>query len=516
MTELHVTPRSRAALAEAAPTRPITLAITAIGGQGGGVLADWIVSLASAEGYIAQYTSVAGVAQRTGATIYYIELFPKALAQAADAQPVMALMPAPGDVDVVLATELMEAGRALVRGLVTADRTTLVASSHRIYGVGEKTAMGDGLARSDKVIEAAERRAKKLVLFDMAELAERNGSVISAVMFGALAGSKALPFAASAYEAAIERGGVGVKASLIAFRAGLERAQAEVQPAQPPAGPLATPQATSQAGATLLARIAASFPPALAPVLAEGARRLCDYQDAAYAETYLDRLDGVLAADRAADGERHGYHLTEEAARGLALWMSYEDTLRVADLKTRASRFARVRDEVKAAPDQIVYTREFVHPRLEEVCDTLPAGLGRWMLDTPWVAKRLEPLFANGRKLSTGKLGGFLTLYILAALRPTRRASLRFQRETAAMLVWLERVQAAASCDYELGVELALCQTLVKGYGDTHARGMRSFDAIMAEADRGTLDAARIARLRNAALADEAGKALTAELATAG
>lgn len=516
MAKLYVTPRIRAALADSASARPITLAITAIGGQGGGVLADWIVSLAGAEGYIAQYTSVAGVAQRTGATIYYIELFPKALAEAAGAEPVMALMPVQGDVDIVLAAELMEAGRALVRGLVTADRTTLIASSHRIYGVSEKTAMGDGLAKSDKVIEAAGRRASKLVLFDMAELAEQNGSVISAVMFGALAGSKALPFPAAAYEAAIERGGVGVKASLRAFRAGLERAQTEARPAQPLTAALTAPQATSQAGARLLARIAEVFPTALAPVLAEGARRLCDYQDATYADAYLDRLNAVLAADRAADGERHGYRLTEEAARGLALWMSYEDTLRVADLKTRASRFARVRDEVKAAPDQIVYTREFVHPRLEEVCDTLPAGLGRWVLGTPWAAKRLEPLFANGRKLSTGKLGGFLTLYILAALRPTRRASLRYQRETAAMLAWLERVKAAAGRDYELGVELALCQTLVKGYGDTHARGMRSFDAIMAEADRRTLDAARVARLRAAALADEAGEKLKAELAAAG
>jgi indolepyruvate ferredoxin oxidoreductase, beta subunit len=513
MTELQITPRTRTAAT--APTRPITLAITAIGGQGGGVLADWIVSLASAEGYIAQYTSVAGVAQRTGATIYYIELFPKAAAEAAGAQPVMALMPAPGDVDIVLATELMEAGRALVRGLVTADRTTLVASSHRIYGVGEKTAMGDGLARSDRVIEAAEKRARKLVLFDMAELAERHGSVISAVMFGALAGSTALPFPASAYAAAIERGGVGVKASLAAFHAGLQRAQAEAT-ISPAGSRPATPQPTTQAGAKLMARIAATFPPALAPMLAEGVRRLCDYQDAAYAEAYLDRLDGVLAADRAASGERHAYALTEEAARGLALWMSYEDTIRVADLKTRASRFTRVRDEVKAAPDQIVYTREFVHPRLEEVCDTLPAGLGRWILETPWAARRLEPLFAEGRKLSTGKLGGFLTLHILATLRPTRRASLRFQRETAAMLAWLERVKAAAARDYDLAVELALCQTLVKGYGDTHARGMCSFDAIMAEADRGGLNASRVARLRKAALTDEAGDALKAELAAAG
>ena len=49
-------------------------------------------------------------------------------------------MPLPGDVDIVLASELMEAGRAVQRGLVTPDRTTLIASTHRVYSIAEKTA----------------------------------------------------------------------------------------------------------------------------------------------------------------------------------------------------------------------------------------------------------------------------------------------------------------------------------------------------------------------------------------
>ena len=56
--------------------KPLALAVVAMGGQGGGVLADWIVSLAEAQGWMAQTTSVQGVAQRTGATIYYIEMLP--------------------------------------------------------------------------------------------------------------------------------------------------------------------------------------------------------------------------------------------------------------------------------------------------------------------------------------------------------------------------------------------------------------------------------------------------------
>jgi indolepyruvate ferredoxin oxidoreductase beta subunit len=104
----------------------LSLAISALGGQGGGVLADWIVGAAERSGYTVQATSDAGVAQRTGATIYYLELLPAPARRTSEADPVLALMPVPGDVDVVIASELMEAGRAILRGLVTPDRTTLM------------------------------------------------------------------------------------------------------------------------------------------------------------------------------------------------------------------------------------------------------------------------------------------------------------------------------------------------------------------------------------------------------
>ena len=73
----------------------ITIAILAMGGEGGGVLADWLVDLAEHERILAQTTSVPGVAQRTGSTIYYLELFPEA-APAAGKEPVLALLPVPG------------------------------------------------------------------------------------------------------------------------------------------------------------------------------------------------------------------------------------------------------------------------------------------------------------------------------------------------------------------------------------------------------------------------------------
>ena len=126
-------------------------------------------------------------------------------------------MPLPGDVDVVLASELMEAGRAVQRGLVTPDRTTLIASTHRVYSIAEKSALGDGRVDSAALLAHADAAAKRFIRFDMAAAAEQTGSVISAVLFGALAGTGVLPFSRAQFEATIERGGVGVAPSLKAF-----------------------------------------------------------------------------------------------------------------------------------------------------------------------------------------------------------------------------------------------------------------------------------------------------------
>lgn len=214
----------------------IKLAIMAVGGQGGGVLSDWIVAVAERNGYVAQSTSVAGVAQRTGATIYYVEMAPDT-----GRLPVFALSPSQGDVDILIAAELMEAGRAVMRGFVTPERTTLIASSHRIAAVSEKIEPGDGRASSPKVAEAAEAASKRFIAFDMERIAVSAGSVISASLFGALAGSDALPFRRESYEAVVKASERGAKASMAAFAAAYDRARRDGAVAVPrqisPGGP---------------------------------------------------------------------------------------------------------------------------------------------------------------------------------------------------------------------------------------------------------------------------------------
>jgi indolepyruvate ferredoxin oxidoreductase, beta subunit len=501
--------------------RPITIAILAMGGEGGGVLADWIVGLAEHNRYIAQLTSVPGVAQRTGATIYYLEMYPRAAITNATHEPVLALMPVPGDVDIVIASELMEAGRAIQRGLITPDRTTLIASTNRVFSMTERIALADGRVDDAKLIEACRSAARTMHAFDMAALAEATGSVISAVLFGALAGAGVLPFPRQAFEGAIKRGGKGVQASLAAFTAGFEATTAGTATVRTPAVTLPPPTLDGQDSdetptkasphkpipAELLQETD-RFPANARTIVRAGVERTADYQSLAYVRLYLERLAPIASADK--DGR-----LVSETARQLALGMTYEDTIRVAELKIRLSRFERVRAEVRVNDDQILEIAEFMHPRTQEIADTLPATLGRLILNTGWVRRLMDRTTRKGRVVKTTSLSGFLLLYLVASLKPLRPRSLRYSVEQRQLADWLATVRRLAATHYDLAIEVATARNLVKGYGDTHERGRARFETLMgvlpALAQRAD-GAAQLAMLRKAANADDTGSALNAAI----
>src|SRR5262249_48551730 len=282
--------------------RPVTLLIAAMGGEGGGVLTSWIVNAARKSGYPVQATSIPGVAQRTGATTYYIELVPATYADIQDREPVLDLHPAPGDVDIVVATELLETGRVIEKGYVSPDRTMLIASTHRIYALGEKMAMGDGRFDGDKVVAAAKQMAKKTLLFDMEKAAADSGSVINSVILGAIAGAGVLPIARETFKDCIKEEGIAVKANLAGFAAGLAYGKGEVVELKRKRELTLTPPPppeyrTHTAAAELRGRIERDYPKALHPLLLEACGRTLDYQDARYARLYLNRLDTVTAID---------------------------------------------------------------------------------------------------------------------------------------------------------------------------------------------------------------------------
>jgi indolepyruvate ferredoxin oxidoreductase beta subunit len=503
--------------------RPITLLIAAMGGEGGGVLTSWIVSAARKAGYPVQATSIPGVAQRTGATTYYIELIPATYGEIQDREPVLDLHPAPGDVDIVVATELVETGRVIEKGYVSPDRTLLIASTHRIYALAEKMAMGDGRFDSDKIMAAAKQMAKKTLLFDMEKAAADSGSVINSVILGAICGAGVLPIPRETFEETIKEEGIAVKANLNGFASGIAYGKGEVVELKrkrdmtlTPQPAAATAHRTHPAAAELKARIEKDFPKTLHPLILEACGRTLDYQDAKYARLYLDRLDTVVAIDRARND--NDWRLASETARHLGLRMTFEDVIRVAQLKTRPSRMARVRREVQAAPEQLVKQTEFLKPGIDEFASLMPPWMARpvirWAEKTPTRKKKTH----IGMYIRTDTVTGYMKLRMMAGMRWWRRAGYRYKEEQKQIERWLDLVRQSAALGKEFALEVVELARLIKGYGSTHKRGSGNFDMIVAAivepalaAKRGA--AAAVKKARDAALADPEGETLSKTIA---
>lgn len=583
--------------------RPISMLIAALGGEGGGVLTDWIIAAAASCDLPVQSTSIPGVAQRTGATTYYVEIYPMPWRELGGKRPVLALAPGIGDVDVVVASEFLEAGRAVAGGFVTPDRTLLIASTHRSHAIAEKMAIGDGRFDAARLMGAAERNARSHLLFDMDAVANTACAMINSVMLGAVAASGGLPIPAAAFEAAI-RMGRSSDANLRGFRAGFTAAERLAAPRSSPApasvgvspsptcpsrvtseaiaygattvplpfcrdrvaargrfsklrlaiqslwrGPLTRPAADpsphaveGREGAELLQQTgrgdagAACDHPALArgdgaakapgtleneaagfgvaaDIVSEGLRRLVAYQDACYARLYLDRLARV--AEAGAPGR-----LTREVARHLALRMSYEDVIRVAEAKIAPERMARIASRMSARPGEPVAIVEFLKPGIAEICSVLPPFIARPITAIAerrgWIDK-----FHWGMEIKTNSVSGYLRLLALARLRRFRPRSFRYKEEQRAIEAWLALIIEAAPKSNELALEIVECARLIKGYGDTLKRGAANYAAIERNVIQPTLAGAlglsrgidAVASARVAALADAEGEALAKCLA---
>lgn len=474
--------------------RPVAILVGALGGDGGGVLCDWIVAAAQSEGLAVQATQIPGVAQRTGATTYYLEVMP----HGGRPGSVLALNPAIGEVDVALATELLEAGRMIFNGFVSPDRTTLIASTHRVLAIGERSAMGDGSFDVGRLLRAVKERSKEQILFDMDQAAEESGGVINAVLLGALAGSGKLPIPDAAFEAAIRHAGKSIDTNLAAFAFGRGHARGELEQA---VREHRKRQAAAKGVEDLIERARKAFPAASLDVVEEGIRRLTAYQDRGYAALYLDRLAG-LPTD-----------LVRDVAHHLAVRMSFEDVIRVAQAKTSAERMARVRAEVRAKDHEPLQITEHFKPGNEEIAALLPPSLARWLL-------RQRPFHISMHVRST-TVWGFLRLRLLAGLRWWRPHSFRYVEEQAEIERWLGQIRAAVPLGGDLAREIAELARLIKGYGDTYKRGLGNYrrisDEVILPALAGRLmpraAADAVANARVAALADPEGESLSRTLA---
>ena len=213
---------------------------------------------------------------------------------------------------------------------------------------------------------------------------------------------------------------------------------------------------------------------------------------------------------------QHAFAVTRETARFLALWMAFDDIVRVAALKCRASRFARVRREVAARDDDIVRIVDHFKPGMAEFAGLLPAALARRLVawDRARQARGSEA-FGMALHLRTDSVLGF------RAAAPAGQPALAAAqwralppRAGADRALADRRGARPRYSDVALAHEIAQCGRLIKGYGATNERGKANLQHILDHLASGgsfastAARAAAIAQAREAALADEGGKAL--------
>ena len=501
-----------------AQTRPTALLICALGGEGGGVLTEWLVDVARHAGYAAQSTSIPGVAQRTGATTYYLEVFPIPLAELAGKRPVFSLNPVPGALDGLVSSELLETARQGALGLPSPERTLVITSCARTLTTQERMELGDGRADTEGLLAVVRAISREHHVIDMADLAQRAGTLVSAVMLGTVAASGLLPFPRAAYEAVIGKGGGSAAASLRGFASGWGAVDAPRNTLRKQAALvtnlLSNEEHKTHAKQQVTADFLHNFPPQTHTLLTLGHARMVEYQGNTYAALYLTRLQQVLKAETAADPlSKNGFSTTVAMARWLALWMAFDDIVRVADLKSSARRWQRVKAEVKAGGSDLLKVYDHFKPGAAEFAALLPPALARPVLawDRRRQAKGKTP-WALPLKVGTHSVGGMLALRVLASLKALRPASSRYAQEQALIETWLARVVTATSADWKLGHEVAQCGRLIKGYGSTNERGKENLLHIIHHLAGGSSPAAgraaAVAAARHAALSDEAGSAL--------
>lgn len=451
---------------------PVRILITALGGQGGGTLMNWLVAAARTNGYRVQATSVPGVAQRTGSTSYYIELADHTH------QGVFNLVPMPARVDVVICSEWIEAARVIEAGLVSPKRTTLIASTNRVYATAEKINLADGRFDIASVEKAAREMSMQCHLLDLQQIASDHNTYISATLYGAVAASGALPWGLEDSRKILLNG------SHSASVAGFDAAATAVCAGNPV-------RANHREAMSV---------DALTHIACED---LCQYQDESYASLYRDRLAVLFANKNLTDDFK------AEVVRRLANWMMYEDIARVAELKTSRQRYRSIAQECQLAPGQTIRITEYLKPRVEEIADMLPVKYGEWLLRRAAAGKSL-PLVGGGRRIPSNSAWGYWILRVAAALKKIRRRSLRFQQEQAAIDRWLQALQASVLRAPEFAVVLAGLPKLRKGYSDTLQRGVRAYDSIFDSVVQPTLanavinpNASVLQRAVDAALKDE-------------
>ena len=266
---------------------PVSVLVPAVGGQGGGVLPSGSWRPRSS-------TDIPSTARRSrrGAAHGLDDVLrgdPPTAARRRTRAPIFSLYPVPGALDVLLAPEFLEVGRSIELGFPSPGRTTIIASTHRLYSIHEKIATGSGIYPIEELAAAAQAFSRRLIAFDALALAREHGTEANAGPARS-AGGPAPAAPGGGVSGGYRAKGVQVEANLRGFEAGSRGAGARrrrrasegsrgFEPRTRRSGPrprLAAAGRRSSAWRWLSEAAAGGAASAVA--------RLVDYQDRAYAE----------------------------------------------------------------------------------------------------------------------------------------------------------------------------------------------------------------------------------------
>jgi hypothetical protein len=233
---------------------------------------------------------------------------------------------------------------------------------------------------------------------------------------------------------------------------------------------------------------------------------LIEYQSTSYAQLYVDRLCRFVGR-RGVDDAMLG-----EIAQLMAMRMSYEDPIRIAQLKLAEVHEATGGLPVKSGDD----VRKL---RLDELIDPLPAIVAEYVLDAlewaGWMHKRVSIRFSASRRW------GVRRLKIEASLKRWRRYSVRYAKERVWVERWLHMIDRSLTKQPDAAAAIVATATMVQGYGDAYRQGIADWNAIIDGLAKPTFDgvlalpdlAGAIVEARAAALPDPRQAALKRKIA---
>lgn len=446
--------------------KTLSILITALGGEGGGTLMNWILECARSQKLFVQGTSVPGVAQRTGSTSYYIEICDKNFDN--EKEPILSLYPKPGRVDIVIASELLEAARVLERGYINPDSTTLITSSSRIYTNLEKSHLADGRFSQEKILNTCKKMSKNFICLDLNTMAVDHSTIVSATMFGALAGSGVLPWKKTICENIFQDNIFG-KNSLSGFNFAYEQVKANSKY-------ITTSKINKQLKEDNSIKIIDdSISNEFSNIINIGKERCIDYQNNKYSEVYIERVKKILSVINKEDPKV--LSIAENIVRRLALWMTYEDIPRVAQLKIKPDRFKKIKKEINIKSNQILLIQDIFKPGLNEIAAMLPNKIGRWFIKNKKLMIRF-PLIGKGMKINSLSISGFILLKFLSSFRYIRPISLRYKEEQNNIDIWIDNLVLSLNKSLSFTEGLADMPQILKGYGDTWDRGLKKYNKI--------------------------------------